>query len=112
MYVSLWKRAALCLACFGMVIPQGVLVAAEKKQQKTARVLEMKMTDGGKITGQLVDAQGRVLKNEKVIVRFRSRVVAEATTNEQGRCAITGLRGGLHQLETVSYTHLTLPTKA
>lgn len=103
MYVSLWKRAALCLACFGMIIPQGALVAAETPQQQAAvRMLDVKLTDGGTITGRVVDAQGKDLKRGKVAVRFQNRVVAEATTNDSGRFAVTGLMGGVHQLETVN----------
>lgn len=102
MYVSLWKRAALCLACFGMMIPQGALVAAEKPQQQTtARMLDVKLTDGS-ASGQIVDAQGKVLKGAKIALRYQNRVVAETTTNADGRFAITGLIGGVHELETVN----------
>ncbi|MFK7818257.1 MAG: hypothetical protein AB8G99_06045 [Planctomycetaceae bacterium] len=101
MYVSLWKRAALCLACFGMTIPQGALVAAEKPEQvQASRMLDVKLTDGGKLTGQLVDTQGNALKGATVTVRFHNQVVAVAKTNNAGRIAVTGLMGGTHQLET------------
>lgn len=101
MYVSLWKRAALCLACFGMTIPQGALVAAEKSEQvQASRMLDVKLTEGGKLSGQLVDAQGNALKGANVTVRFHNQVVAVAKTNNAGRIAVTGLMGGTHQIET------------
>ena len=103
MYVSLWKRAVLCLACIGMTIPQGAIVAAEKSQQvKASRMLDVKLTEGGKLTGRLVDAQGQALQNATVSVRFQNQVVAVAKTNKAGRLAVTGLMGGVHQLETAN----------
>lgn len=103
MYVSLWKRAALCLACFGMIIPQGALVAAEKPQQQaSARMLDVSLTEGGTFSGRIVDTQGRAVKGAKVAVRFQNHIVAQATTNEAGRYAVSGLMGGVHQLETVN----------
>jgi len=103
MYVSLWKRAALCLACFGMIVPQGTLAAAEKKaQQPTVRMLDLKLTEGGKLTGQVVNAQGQVLRNAIVAVRYQDHVVAKATTDTSGRYAIQGLRAGVHELETAN----------
>ena len=120
MYVSLWKRAALCLACFGMMIPQGALVAAAEKpqQQTTARMLDVKLTDGS-ASGLIVDAQGKVLKGAKIALRYQNRVVAQTTTNADGRFAITGLIGGVHELETVNgrvparlWTEKTAPASA
>ena len=119
MYVSLWKRAALCLACFGMIIPQGALVAAEKPQQQTtARMLDVKLTDGS-ASGQIIDAQGNVLKGAKIALRYQNRVVAETKTNAEGRFAITGLIGGVHELETANgriparlWTEKTAPASA
>lgn len=102
MYVSLWKRAALCLACFGMIVPQGALVAAEKNGQQTVHMLDVKMADGNTLAGQVVDAQGKVLKNTTVAVRFHNQVIATTKTNDAGRYAFKGLRSGAHQIETVN----------
>ena len=103
MYVSLWKRAALCLACFGMIVPQGTLAAAEKKaQQPTVRMLDLKLTEGGKLTGQVVNAQGQAVCNSIVAVRYQDHVVAKATTDAFGRYAVQGLRSGVHELETLN----------
>ena len=103
MYVSLWKRAALCLACLGMIVPQGALVAAETKaQQPTVRMLDLKLTEGGKLTGQVVNAQGQVVRNAVVAVRYQNHVVAKATTDASGRYAVQGLRSGVHELETIN----------
>ncbi len=101
MYVSLWKRAALFVACFGMIVPQGALVAAEPaSQHQTARMLDVALTSGGTLSGQVVDAQGKLIEGAVVAVRFQNRVVAKTTTDAEGRYAVRGLRGGIHQIET------------
>ena len=95
MYVSLWKRAALFVACFGMIVPQGALVAAEPaSQHQTARMLDVALTSGGTLSGQVVDAQGKLIEGAVVAVRFQNRVVAKTTTDAEGRYAVRG-RGTL-----------------
>lgn len=102
MYVSLWRRAALVLACFGMMVPQGAFAAEKTQQYQTVQTLDVKLANGGTLSGQVVDAQGKTVSNAVVSVRFGNRVVASTKTNASGRYAIQGLRAGVHQIQTAN----------
>ena len=114
MCVSVLKRAVLCLACLGMIVPHGVLAS----EQIAAPPMNLKLTANGTLNGVVVDTQGKPTQTT-VVVRFNGVPVARAHTNSSGRFAVSGVRAGVHQIQAgtnhsvaVSYTHLTLPTKA
>ena len=94
MCVSVLKRAVLCLACLGMIIPQGVLAS----EQIAAPPMDLKLTANGTLTGVVVDAQGKPTQTT-VVVRFNGLSVARAPTNASGRFAVSGVRAGAHQIQ-------------
>ena len=100
MYVSAWKRAALCLACLGMILPQSALMAGETKTQSN----DISLAKGGVLVGSVVDSSGRVLANAPVSVKFNGFTVATTQSNAKGQFTVRGLRGGVHEICTASGT--------
>jgi len=96
MYVSAWKRAALCLACLGLILPQPALMAAETQ----TRSKDISLTTGGTLAGTVVDANGQAIANTSVKVKFRGFTVATTKSDATGRFAVCGLRGGVHEICT------------
>ena len=96
MYVSAWKRAALCLACLGLILPQPALMAAETQTQSN----DISLTKGGTLDGTVVDANGQAIANTSVKVKFRGFTVATTESDANGRFAVCGLRGGVHEICT------------
>ena len=103
MFFPMWKRAAVCLACVGMVAPQAAM-ASDKLTQSPTRV-DVSLTAGGTLNGSVVNAAGEAQAGVPVTVRFKGHTVARAKTNTSGRFAVSGLRSGLHEVVTpVSHT--------
>ena len=94
MCVSVLKRAVLCLACLGMIVPHGVLAS----EQTAAPLKNLKLTANGTLNGVVVDSQGKPTLTT-VVVRFNGAPVARAHTNSSGRFAISGVRAGVHQIQ-------------
>ncbi len=94
MYVSAWKRAALCLACLGLILPQPAVMAAETQTRSN----DISLTTGGTLAGTVVDANGRAIANSPVKVKFRGFTVATTNSDSAGRFAVCGLRGGVHEI--------------
>ncbi|MFK7818256.1 MAG: carboxypeptidase-like regulatory domain-containing protein [Planctomycetaceae bacterium] len=92
MSISFLKRAAVWFACVGVVVPQ-VGVAAES----AVRPMDLRLSGNATLAGQVVDDQGKPLRTD-VLVTYGGMVVARAKTNVSGRFAITGMRGGVHQI--------------
>ena len=94
MCVSVLKRAVLCLACLGMIVPHGVLAS----EQIAAPPMNLKLTANGTLNGVVVDTQGKPTQTT-VVVRFNGVPVARAHTNSSGRFAVSGVRAGVHQIQ-------------
>ncbi len=95
-----WRRVIACVACFGMLVPQAGLGYGEPSSRRAPDLVDVRLSAGGTIAGVVVDSTGRVVADSPVILRFNGAVVARTRTNGSGRYAITGLRGGVHQLQT------------
>lgn len=97
MYVSYAKRAALCLACLGMMIPPGGHAA----EQITNRPADLRLSPNGTLVGCILDAQGKPVRTA-VVVRFNGIAIAKTQTNAAGRFAVSGMRSGVHEIQTGS----------
>ncbi len=99
--MNLVKGAAVALATLGLMLPAPQVQAASSQPMKVrvvdASVLDIGMQDGV-FAGRVVDHTGTVAKNAEVVVRQGSKEVARATTDESGRFAVEGLRGGVYEV--------------
>ncbi len=102
---SLWKTALVLLTGFGTLLPQQLVSASDTNptvQKATAKqsVLDVSLDKSGKLTGFVVDAQGKPQVNESVSVMQGRNVVGKATTDSKGRFEVTGLKGGMYAIQS------------
>ncbi len=104
MQYKIFSYAAASLAGLGLMAPPAVLAAqpspapaAAAAYQKSA-IVDVALLEGGRLQGQVVDAQGAPIAATPVAVRFEGRDVATATTNAQGYFAVAGLHGGTFEV--------------
>jgi hypothetical protein len=103
-------RTAWILATVGMLTAQ-TAVAAEQAGKVVAdpapiTVGDVSLDNDGVLTGQVVDAQGIAMKNVPVRVLHQGAQIAVVQSDAEGRFAIAGLRGGVHQVETPVSTNV------
>jgi hypothetical protein len=87
------SRWILLVAVAGLLVPRSVSAS-------DAGISDAALQAGGTLYGQLVDAEGIPRKAAQVALRHDQRVIAVAKTDAQGRFAVSGLRGGIYQVET------------
>lgn len=91
------KQTIVCLACFGMIVPQASLA-----NETRSAADDVRLGHGGTLKGSVVDRQGRPIANAPVSIQFNGITVAQARSNASGRFAVTGLRGGMHSVVTTT----------
>ncbi|MFK7820487.1 MAG: carboxypeptidase-like regulatory domain-containing protein [Planctomycetaceae bacterium] len=92
------RGAIVCLACWGLVAPQGLTVAQEKRSTQQAQLSDVELAKGGVLFGTVVDGQGKPVAKATVMLKFAGATVARTESSKNGKFAIKGLRGGLHRL--------------
>lgn len=89
------KCVMLSIATLGLCFPQVALAA---DQTPAPPVVDVAMTDGGVLQGQVVDLQGGGVAGVPVSVKAQNQEVVQTTTTEGGKFTIKGLRDGVYQL--------------
>lgn len=91
----------VALASFGVILPQAAQAAVTPRASASA-VRDVALRDGGRLTGQVLDAAGTPVADTAVAVVDRGQVLASARTNADGRFAITGVKAGVCEVATTS----------
>lgn len=102
--VKFLQKMSVALATVGLLVPHvGTAVGAESqtltKQSATpasVKIIDVSLTNGGVLQGQVVNGQGVVQANTSVVVQQGKDTVATATTNKDGEFAVQGLKGGVY----------------
>ena len=92
------RSVVISLAAVGMCLPQVVLAAAPAL---APAVVDVALSDGGVLHGQVVNMQGSGVAGVPVSVKAQDRGVAATTTATNGAYSIPGLKGGVYQVATV-----------
>ncbi|HQX49485.1 MAG TPA: carboxypeptidase-like regulatory domain-containing protein [Planctomycetaceae bacterium] len=92
---TILTKAASVAACFGIFI-SSTASAFEGGRQQVARDVEL--TSDGTLNGQIYTTEGRAVENAAVELRYQGVTVARAMTGNNGDFAVTGVRGGAHDL--------------
>lgn len=93
--VRFLRGTLLSLAAIGMILPQAVLAV---DPTPTPAVVDIALSDGGTLRGQVVDLQGASVTGVPVSVKVQNRDVAATTTTADGHFAVQNLRGGVYQV--------------
>lgn len=94
MKIVVAQRVAAALACVGMLVQP----ALAGSPVALPAVADIALTDGGLMTGKVVNAQGAPIAKTSVSLQQAGQEIATAVTNEEGAFAVQGLRGGLYQV--------------
>lgn len=97
-------RSIAWLAVLGMCLPLPAMAAESHAAEPSTgaaaiSVADVELGQGGLLLGQVLDAEAQPLVDSQVTVMAGSQPVATAQTDDNGVFAVTGLRGGMHQLD-------------
>jgi hypothetical protein len=93
--VKLLRGVSLSLAAVAILAAQSE--AADVSAGN--RIADIMLHDGGIMMGVLVDANGKSVAQQDVLLKQGNQVVAAAKSNAAGQFAVRGLRGGVYQIE-------------
>ena len=102
MKIKQFKELAVALSCVGMLMapvataataPVAVRAAAEAPR-------DVALHQGGKLVGQMLNAQGTAIAGATVSVTTAGKEVARVQTDVAGKFQVAGLKGGVHQVAT------------
>ncbi|HUT91375.1 MAG TPA: carboxypeptidase-like regulatory domain-containing protein [Thermoguttaceae bacterium] len=103
--MGLLKSGTILLACLGLLIPGPMLQAATTDtgpqhlaDGRVPAVVDVALSDGGTLHGQVVDPQGNPLSRTAVSIQQFDREVATTVTDPSGRFRAAGLRGGMYRI--------------
>lgn len=91
----LLKSVMLSLATIGLCFPNFALAANQSPAQP---VVDIALTEGGVLQGQVVDLQGGAVAGVPVSLKAQDNQVFQTTTTKNGKFSVKGLRDGIYQL--------------
>jgi hypothetical protein len=106
MKVSRFKTLVIALACLNACVG-GIARGAEPNSMKPVMTAsprplaaDVSLSNRRSLDGQVVDASGAPVAGAPVSALQNGRLVASVYTDEQGWFSLTGLKGGVYQLES------------
>ncbi len=100
------RYAAAAIASLGFVLPSGVLAADAQRAGLIATAAEMPaildvgLSQGGSLFGQVLDSQGTPLTQTLVTIRSQGADVASTVTDARGSFSVGGLQGGVYEVRS------------
>lgn len=89
---TLLNKCASIAVCFGVLL-SGPVMAGSKGVIK-----DVELTKTGVLYGQISTSQRQAVPNAVVYLRHQGTTVAKARSNAAGKFAISGVRGGAHEV--------------
>jgi hypothetical protein len=89
---TLLTRVACSAVCFGVLLT-GPTMAGVK-----GIIKDIQLSADGTLYGQVAAAEGRPISDTVVQLRYQGAKVAATKSNAEGRFAISGVRGGAHEV--------------
>ena len=96
------RGLVVAAAAVSMVLPQFAYAASvgQAGHPLPTTVRDVALQEGGRLTGQVLDAAGAPVAATPVAVVDQGRPVATAMTGDDGRFAMSGLKAGVVQVAT------------
>jgi hypothetical protein len=101
-----FQHAAAGIAGFGLILPSSLFAAdsgpapAAANTAETPSILDVRLGEGGTLSGQVLNAQGAPMPQASVTIRNSGGDVASTVTDSQGSFSIRGLHGGVYEVTT------------
>ena len=89
----------LALSAWSGILMQPVL-GIEKAAETSMQSVDVALSNGGILAGQIVDPSGKPREHDQVAVFYGGQMVAKTMTDQDGKFSIAGLRGGIHEVAT------------
>jgi hypothetical protein len=89
------RGIAIFLGVVGICVPELALAAPPVANPA---VVDVALSDGGVLHGQLVDLRGSSAAGVPVSVKTQNRQVVSTVTAKDGQFVVPGLRGGVYQV--------------
>lgn len=99
---QLFKSTVAALACAGMLVPSGVVEAAEASAKRAKAInpatviRDVELTKEGSFHGQVLNAKKEGSNGVVISIRHDRKEVKRAKSDAQGRFAVTGLKPGIY----------------
>ncbi|MCA9083666.1 MAG: carboxypeptidase regulatory-like domain-containing protein [Planctomycetaceae bacterium] len=89
---TLLTKVASVAVCFGFLLSGPVMAGTN------AIIKDVELSADGTLYGKVVSPEGRAFSEAVVQLRYQGNTVAAAKSNQEGLFAISGVRGGAHEL--------------
>lgn len=91
LHTMLTKAASLAV-CFGVLMSGPVMAGAE------SIIRDVEISEDGTLYGVVHNSAGHAVASAPVQLKYQGKPVAVTASNAEGRFAISGVRGGAHEL--------------
>lgn len=97
------KVSILSLACLGMMLPQGSILAAGKGPNAKSFVngtstVDVALGKNGTFVGYVLDSQGKPVDGAAVTIRQGKNDLVKTTTNAKGQFGVKNMKSGQYQV--------------
>lgn len=103
--IRMIKGMAASLATIGMMLPQAPLLADSPAAKSSAgkaaqanRIPDLVLTEGGTMSGRVVDHSGQVIEGAKVVLKQGKKEIGQTVTNSEGVYSFKHVKGGVYQV--------------
>ena len=100
--LKLLQGCTVALASLGIIAPQAIYAAQPAANQVQTAIKDIALQNGNTLQGFVVDGAGTPLASADVLVATNGQVVANVKTDANGAFAVSGLNGGVYQLQTAN----------
>ena len=105
---SALTKVAVSLAMIHLLAPNAIFADGRQPAignapaSAAARIHDVALSEGGTLSGQIVDGQGNARSAVSLRLLQQNKVVGAMVSNELGQFRATGLRGGIYRVESPS----------
>ena len=96
---TLLTKVASVAVCFGVLLSGPVMAGSQ------GIIKDVELTADGTLYGQVSTPEGNAVSDARVYLRYQGAPIAVAKSNAKGQFAISGVRGGAHEVVVGAVNH-------